>query len=517
MTVVGQPIAAQRSDHAPGLGGGNFIQLVANPYSRTGRPVRLLRELIWSGELDPASITRREETTLRTWARAADRRAVETMTALVRRGKRSEAKQHQRAYLKDMGAGLHALLRRLPSHLRHIHTAPSEEQDARRAQRWTAIVQNIPHVRDFSRPARPRLRCQPKPRGGTREIMSFTWLDQARMRLIDRAITPFVDLHPAQFVLRAHRHERGREGACAALLQVMRGQPADYGLIKVDVSNFFPSISQEWVEANLPLPKHITRTFVHAGGMLFRYGSSVVSPEMARPGLPQGSAVAPRVAEWVMAHVLQAFTTRLPHVLVVAYCDDMAILCRRDEASTIVNALREVLSTCEAGPFEATFRRPRRSIWSPLNRETEFLGYNFVVRRGTPSAYLAKAKVRGIRRRVAAMTSSPRSDFSRARQYVVGVCTSHRLWSGAAALCAELLALIDTFDRTRAELLSADPVEFSMALLRRVGRARTECSTEDDLRLLMAVCPRPRWREWRGVPALTPATQASVQTWRRAA
>ena len=439
------------------------------------------------------------------------------MTALVRGGKRNEAKRHLRAYFKNMGAGMHALLRRLPRHLRHIPRSPSEEQDARRAQRWTAIIENLPRVRDFSRPARPRVRLEPKSKGGHRMITSFTWLDQARMRLINRAITPFVDLHPAQFVLRAHRHERGREGACTALLHAMRGQPADYGLIKVDVSNYFPSISQEWLEANLPLPRHITRTFVHAGGMIFRYGSSVVSPEMATPGLPQGSAVAPRVAEWVMAHVLQAFTTRLPHVLIVAYCDDMAILCRRDEASTIVNALREVLSTSEAGPFEATFGQPRRSTWSPLNRETEFLGYNFVVRRGTPTAYLAKARVRGIRRRVAAMTSSPRSDFSRARQYVVGVCTSHRLWSGATTLRGELLALIDTFERTRVELRSADPVEFSMALLRRVGRARPEGSIADELRLLEAVCPRPRWREWRGVTPLAPAGQAPISAWRPAA
>lgn len=474
------------------------IQPVARPVMP--RPVRVLVALVRLGKLDPSSVTEREEANLRTWAGRVERELIDKMRSLVAVGKVNKAKRKRRQYLCSDAAALRALLADLPKDLRAIDNAPREERDARRAEGWAAIVRNFAAVKDLTRPARPRVRMEPKRSGEMREIMSFPWIDQARMRLLDRAITPFVDFHPAQYALNACKDQRGREAACKALRQFMREVPPDYGVVRVDISNFYPSINTRWLEDKLGLPLNVIRSQIHTGGMRFR--SAGHSPATARSRLPQGSAVAPRIAEWVMAHLLRDFLSQFPHLRIVVYADDMAILCRQDEASVIVNALRERLSSHEAGPFALRFPiNTADGIWQPVRKEVSFLGYNFVRRGRVATAYLAADRIRGAKRHVGDMIFRPVPDFERARAYARGFAAANRLWSGAPELKDELTRLIDGVEEAHAARGGSDPVGYAYSLLQRLGRANPTSTLDGDMLALRQDVPRPKWRDWRPLSA----------------
>jgi hypothetical protein len=337
-------------------------------------------------------VTAAEEDALRRWAHKREKRAIRAMTGHAKGGMKCEARRLQRAYLWSLSARLANLFKKVPRHLRDRQDLTAAERDERRVRRWAGIIRALPAVGDPTVRHRPRVRLQQKSSGGHRNIFVFTWREAACSRLLSRALAPFADLHPDQYALYMHEDGRGRNVACEALLDKMRASPTDYGMMQIDVCEFFPSINTNWLEAILELPNKIIRSSVHTGGMRIRAGG--LPSSLARPQLPQGSVVAPLVAEWVMADVLRAVHERLPDIWIVVYVDNIAILCSQCEASSIEQTIRDVFRTHGAGPFDVRSVIPGSAKWKPLRKETSFLGYNFIRRGRKPVARLPAAPIR---------------------------------------------------------------------------------------------------------------------------
>lgn len=436
-----------------------------------------------TGTLDANTVTAIEEARVRSWARNATRGHLVRVQAFVDAGSHNKARRQQGKLLRALSCRLWCLLLRVPAQFRDSPLLPSSVRDARRTARVTQVFANVEVVGRMSASPSPVLHLRPKTSGGHRPTMSFSWIEQARMRLLDLAITPFVGFHQTQYALQAHEGRRGRTAACNALLDLERGLDAEYVFLQADVCNFHGSISHLWLEANLALPRNVIRTHIHLGAMRVESSSSCrarLSDEaiqvMCRLGIPQGSAASARVAEFVMADILRSFAVRRPGVRVVVYSDNLGVVCRRDELAAIKETLRAVFASHGAGPFQIAFTPARQ-----ITRDHRFLGYNFQVRLGRSRAYIAAARVRGIEDEV--RTRLKTLEFDQAEQYVRGVCASHHLWPGADALSEKLLAMV--------------------SLNRRVWRDIRERGVEVVQAEIDAIRARqrlisPEWRRWRG-------------------
>lgn len=116
-----------------------------------------------------------------------------------------------------------------------------------------------------------------KTRAGTRLVISFSWPDKARQRLLSAGLTPFASLHPSQFLLAQRPEGRGRTAACNALLRQMGDVTDDHVFMQIDIRDFYGSISHQWLEDHLPLGIETIRRHAHTGGMRLSIGSRVVA------------------------------------------------------------------------------------------------------------------------------------------------------------------------------------------------------------------------------------------------
>ena len=434
---------------------------------------------IGRGQYDPSAVTPAEEHSLRQWAASEVRHFADRLRTLTEAGSHNQARRLQGKMMRSLGARLWALYETLPA----AHGG-SRDDHARRAARIAAILQRVATVGDMTRTPAPRVYKNPKPNGGHRYIMIFTWEEQARMKLLDQALTPFVGFHPRQYAIVQRPDGRGRTAACKALREITTGLTNDHVFFQVDVRNFFGSISHQWLEDNLALPPAYIRRFIHTGDMRIRSGGSrrarlsdEENNELGRLGIATGSAVSPRVAEIVMANILRSFAARRPDVRLVNYSDNLGVVCRRGEEAAIKDALRAVFRTHGAGPFQLTF-----SPSTPVTCENQFLGYNFQVRLGRTRFYLAAARVAAIRATARDITAANNPDFRRAERYVRGICASEHLWDGARAFGEEVLRGIEAYQTVHDDILARGP-DVVHADLERARNTRNLAN--------------PAWRRWR--------------------
>ena len=208
------------------------------------------------------------------------------MARLLAQGRKRSAKKEADRLRCSASAGLHALDRTRPRHLRPSSTATGPERAALQRRAMNQLASKLEQVRELSIPASPTLKViekrrdwQPgqRRRGNIeyRVVGSFGWVDRARQRVLSLSLTPFADLHPSQYLLRQGPGRRGRLGVCEDLRRLAPALGADMVFLQIDVRNYYGSIDHGWLERHLGLPANVVRAQVHYGGMCLTTGAGM--------------------------------------------------------------------------------------------------------------------------------------------------------------------------------------------------------------------------------------------------
>jgi len=355
------------------------------------RSVPELLAVLRTGELDGNALTWPEELSLRQWAKHDAQQMQRSIRRLVERGAYRNARRAVRQHNKRLSVRLTALFAASRRHRWASKFATSAGREFIRRQRLVDVLAALSEVGCFNRPARASRFFRAKPNGGTRTLIKFDWVDDARLRILNSALTPFADLHGSQFLL-GQDGRRGPASVRESLLQALREAGDDHVFLQFDIRDFYGSISHAWLEDNLYLEKGIVRRFVHTGEMLIvtlqemrtgRRRPADASNENGQSGhgIPQGSALSSLVAEQVMAHVLRSDAV-FARVRLFAWSDNLGALVPRNEALAIEELVRSAFERHGAGPFRLTVER------TPITSEFKFLGVWYRVKDGTPRAYI---------------------------------------------------------------------------------------------------------------------------------
>jgi len=154
-----------------------------------------------------------------------------------------------------------------------------------------------------------------------------------------------------------------------ALCEKIQSQRLKF-VAELDVSAFFPSVSQKWLRDNLPLPKGVIDNIVMC--QVKRITSNRITIKSLGNccmGLPQGSILSPTVAKIVMSAVLGSCSEQ---ICGVAYVDNIChAAATRRELDRKSSALKSAFSRHSAGNFALRDRQPSTS----LRRGMDFLGF----------------------------------------------------------------------------------------------------------------------------------------------
>jgi hypothetical protein len=221
------------------------------------------------------------------------------------------------------------------------------------------------------------VRPQQKRNGGYRPVCDFGIANRSRQLLTRRALEPFCNPRPEQYLFNG-----GRDQAVEATASAIRNG-AKYA-VRADIRNCFGSIdpTDPRFADTIPLTARVKENVLSGLHLNLICGVDLHHPGHActrdymgdnerRRGLPQGSNVSSLVAEIVLADMLQAVPEFGSSVV---FADDFAILCsERDEAERIVNALRAATLLAPAGPLDFSVIEIRELS----SKGIYFLGYWF--------------------------------------------------------------------------------------------------------------------------------------------
>lgn len=322
------------------------------------------------------------------------------------------------------------------------------EREAVRQRRLADVFSALSSIASFSQPARAQTFCRPKPRGGERALTTFFWEDDARLRILKSALTPFANLHDSQFMLAQNGHRRGPASVREALLQALREAEGEQVFLQFDVRDFFGSISHAWLEDHLGLDRGIVRRFVHTGEMLIvpigemrgdrLTGDARQENGRSGVGIPQGSALSSLIAEMVMADILRSDAV-FDKGRLFTWSDNLGVLVPRGEAGVIEELIQAAFGRHGAGPFHLI------SESRPVTSEFKFLGAWYRVEAGLPRAFIPEAVARGWADNVCAdILTASESELLRMEQRVRGKEAAWNWWSGMAAISAQVRALIQS-------------------------------------------------------------------------
>jgi hypothetical protein len=294
--------------------------------------------------------------------------------------------------------------------------------------------------RYMSRPSFGIARLKPKATG-FREVVMFELFDIARQKLVAMSLRPFVRLHPVQFAL-----EGGRSVACEELLRALIQAPPSARIIHVDIRNFYGSISKQWLQENLPLSGSIIQRVVFPDVLRWHLGlahqSDEGTEERGRRSIPQGSAVSPIIAEFVMASVLQAGADLLEGLSCFNYSDNLAVigvLVPGDlDVTVFMERLAEVFRTHQAGPFQLRFVEV-----STISQPFRFLGYYFQKTQSGARAFLPEGVValREMKYERDLLEAETIAKVLKTEHAVRSYCNSFALWEGAPAMQVRILQI----------------------------------------------------------------------------
>lgn len=314
-----------------------------------------------------------------------------TIRHLVQRGAYRNARRALLEHNKRLSVRLDALFAASRRHRWMSKGVTAEQREVIRRERIASVLSALTEAGCFARPAKATRFCRGKPSGGTRTLIKFDWVDDARLRILNSALTPFADLHGSQLLL----GQNGRRGPAAvreSLLQALGDAGEDFVFLQFDIRDFYGSISHAWLEDNLYLEKGIVRRFVHTGEMLIvtlqekrtgRRKSADASNENGQPGygIPQGSSLSSLIAEQVMAHILRSAAV-FDSVRLFTWSDNLGMIVPRSEALAIEELVHSAFERHGAGPFRLRVER------TPISSEFKFLGAWYRMEGRTPKAYI---------------------------------------------------------------------------------------------------------------------------------
>ena len=147
--------------------------------------------------------------------------------------------------------------------------------------------------------------------------------------------------------------------------------------IKLDVSNFYPTIKHEELLKRL-------RSKIRSNVILDMIERAISTPTVSKPtksdiantiGVPQGLAISNVLAAIYLVNIDKKFST-IPNVRYFRYVDDILILCNRNKtehiAKEIVHEFRSIGLTVH-DPIES----PHKSSMGSLGERFDYLGYEF--------------------------------------------------------------------------------------------------------------------------------------------
>ncbi|MEI5637475.1 MULTISPECIES: reverse transcriptase domain-containing protein [unclassified Pseudoalteromonas] len=149
------------------------------------------------------------------------------------------------------------------------------------------------------------------------------------------------------------------------------------GVIKLDVSNFYPSIKHK--ELRSRLGKKIRSEDIK--NVLF---SAITSPTVAvskttdklsTRGVPQGLAISNILAAIYLLNI-DSYYNSLPNIKYYRYVDDIMVFCDFNEAQNIATDIRKRFGRIGLKMYDP-IKRPDKSTIEQLGHSFDYLGYNF--------------------------------------------------------------------------------------------------------------------------------------------
>ena len=222
----------------------------------------------------------------------------------------------------------------------------------------------------------------PKANGKLRPLGISTLRDRVCMSAALLVLEPIfeADLPPEQY---AYRPGRNAQQAVVEVEELLyRGHPQ---VVDADLADYFGSIPHAELMRSLAR-RIVDRRVLHLIKMWLECSveetddrgrkKRTTEAKDKRRGIPQGSALSPRLANlymrrfvlgWKKLGLEQSLGSRI-----VTYADDLVILCRRGKAEQALQRMRELM-----GKLKLTVNEDKTRICTVPEGRFEFLGYTF--------------------------------------------------------------------------------------------------------------------------------------------
>ncbi|WP_342162125.1 reverse transcriptase domain-containing protein [Methylobacterium sp. SD21] len=268
------------------------------------------------------------------------------------------------------------------------------------------------------------IRSIPKPRGGHRYVVAFGIENRARQILVSWALKPWI---LPKLLHQQNALNGGRDKAIQKFAQTIEERRHTYA-VELDVQNCFGSIRVDWLKEHLPLPPEVTQAVCAADQInLIALDIHAGTCPTSRQGLPQGSAVSPIIAEYVLACVLK----EVPEgVAFEAYVDNIFVSAP-DEigARQHQQTLERLFEAHPAGLLRVHSTGPQG-----IRNGLPALGYVLRLVRRRVRIEIGYGREEDILHKIEALWD--RGDISseerkiRADRIISGWCAAHALWKG---------------------------------------------------------------------------------------
>ncbi len=150
------------------------------------------------------------------------------------------------------------------------------------------------------------------------------------------------------------------------------------GCIKLDVTNFYPSINHDILRSSL-------RRRIRTPEIVDIVSSAITSPTVfvSRPtdlptsvGIPQGLAISNILAAIYLINI-DKYLSEYPGIQYYRYVDDVLILCDKDKALEIAQAIIKRFASKTKLKIHDPIKVPEKSKVGPLSDGFDYLGYQF--------------------------------------------------------------------------------------------------------------------------------------------
>lgn len=149
------------------------------------------------------------------------------------------------------------------------------------------------------------------------------------------------------------------------------------GVIKLDVSNFYPSIKHKELSSRLgkKIRSREIKNIIASAISAPTVSISKLTDKPSTKGVPQGLAISNILASIYLINIDRYFMS-LPNIKYYRYVDDVMILCEYEDAIVIADEVRKRFSRIGLKMYDPS-KHPEKSIIKKLNQPFDYLGYQF--------------------------------------------------------------------------------------------------------------------------------------------